>query len=178
LCPRFCGCNSVSPTPPVTIARPDSIEWSIARALEVVPYGELFTLLDSGAGDIAIGGIIDSPFVERVSSPSIPWFQAQTTVVYKRGTNRPKRIEDLAKEQVLTSARYYEIEALQSLNLVDDHRSEYTLLSAVDQGAERFVLSTNYRALNAKHYLPNLNRSFILPDLLDVVWVLPKRYLR
>jgi len=143
--------------------------------LEVVPYGELFTLLDSGAGDIAIGGIIDSPFVRRVSSPSISWYQAQTTVVYKRGTKRPKRIEDLAQETVLASARYFKIEGLESLKLVDDHRSEYALMSAVDQGTERFVLSVNYRARNAKHYLPNLNRSFILPELLDVVWALPKR---
>jgi membrane-bound lytic murein transglycosylase F len=144
-------------------------------ALEVVPYGELFTLLESGAGDIAVGGIIDSPFVRRVSSPSIAWYQAQTTVVYKRGSKRPKSLADLADEAVLTSARYFDIERLQSLNLVDDHRSEYALLSAVDQGSERFVLSVDYRALNAKHYLPNLNRSFILPDLLDVVWALPKR---
>ncbi len=148
----------------------------VELSLEVVPYGELFTLLDSGAGDVAIGGILDSPFVRRVSTPSISWFQAQTTVVYKRGTKRPKRIEDLAGEEVLTSARYYDIEQLAVLNLVDDHRPEYTLLSAVNKGNERFALSTNYRALNAKHYLPNLNRSFILPDLLDVVWALPKRY--
>jgi len=144
--------------------------------LDVVPYGELFTLLSGGAGDIAVGGILDSPFVRRVSQPSIPWFQAQTTVVYKRGTKRPKRLEDLENETVLTAARYFEIEELASLNLVDDHRSEYALLAAVDQGLERFVLSTNYRALNAKHYLPNLNRSFILPDKLDIVWVLPKQY--
>jgi len=147
----------------------------VELSLEVVPYGELFALLDSGAGDIAVGGIIDSPFVRRVSKPSIPWYQAQTTIVYKRGTKRPKRLEDLAEESILTSARYFDIEGLQSLNLTDDHRSEYTLLSAVDQGDERFVLSVNYRAANAKHYLPNLNRSFILPDLLDVVWALPKR---
>lgn len=147
----------------------------VRLTLEVVPYGELFSLLDSGAGDMAVGGIIDSPFVRRVSSPSIAWYQAQTTVVYKRGTKRPKRIEDLAGEMVLASARYFDIEGLSSLKLVDDHRSEYALLSAVDQGSERFVLSVNYRARNAKHYLPNLNRSFILPDLLDVVWALPKR---
>ncbi len=147
----------------------------VELALEVVPYGELFTLLDSGAGDIAVGGIIESPFVHRVSSPSVAWYQAQTTVVYKRGTKRPKRIEDLATENVLTSARYFDIEGLKSLNLIDDHRSEYALLSAVDQGSEKFVLSVNYRARNAKHYLPNLNRSFILPDLLNLVWALPKR---
>ena len=148
----------------------------VELSLEVVPYGELFALLGSGAGDIAVGGILDSPFVRRVSSPSISWFQAQTTVLYRRGTKRPTRIEDLASETVLTSARYFEIEQLKSLNLVDDHRSEYALLSEVDNGGERFVLSTNYRARNAKHYLPNLNRSFILPDLLDVVWVWPPRY--
>ena len=143
--------------------------------LEVVPYGELFTLLESGAGDIAVGGIIDSPFVRRVSTPTISWYKAQTTVVYKRGSKRPKSIEDFQEEAVLTSARYFQIKGLQSLNLVDDHRSEYALLSAVDQGTERFVLSVNYRARNAKHYLPNLNRSFILPERLDVVWALPKR---
>ncbi|MFQ3226692.1 MAG: membrane-bound lytic murein transglycosylase F [Porticoccaceae bacterium] len=152
-----------------------SEDLGVELKLEVVPYGELFALLDSGAGDIAVGGIIDSPFVRRVSKPSISWYQAQTTVVYKRGTKRPKRLEDLAEESILTSARYFDIEGLESLNLTDDHRSEYTLLSAVDQGDERFVLSVNYRAANAKHYLPNLNRSFILPDLLDVVWALPKR---
>jgi len=144
--------------------------------LDVVPYGELFTLLSGGEGDIAVGGILDSPFVHRVSQPTIAWYQAQTTVIYKRGTKRPKRLEDLTNEKVLTGARYFEIEQLQALTLVDDHRSEYALLTAVDLGEERFVLSTNYRALNAKHYLPHLNRSFILPDRVGVVWALPQRY--
>lgn len=148
----------------------------VTLSLEVVPYGELLTLLDTGAADIAIGGILDSPFVRRVAAPTIPWYQAQTTVVYKRGTPRPIDLDDLAQYKVLTSARYYQIEKLNSLDLVDDHRSEYELLSAVDRGDERFALSTNYRVLNAKHYLPNINRSFILPDKLDVVWVLPKRH--
>jgi len=143
--------------------------------LDVVPYGELFTLLDSGAGDIAVGGIVSSPFVERVSTPSISWFKAKTTVIYRRGTKAPKSLDELQQYNVLASSRYFDIEALQSLNLVDDHRSEYELLSAVDQGSEPFVLSVNYRARAAKHYLPNLNRSFILPDLLDIVWALPKR---
>lgn len=144
--------------------------------LEVVPYGELFSLLDSGAGDIAVGGILDSAFVRRVGQPTIPWYQAQTTIVYKRGTSRPKKLGDLTDESILASSRYYGIEQLQSLNLKDDHRSEYDLMAAVADGSERFVLSTNYRARNAKHYLPNLNRSFILPDTVGVVWVLPKRY--
>ncbi len=143
--------------------------------VEVVPYGELFTLLDAGAGDIAVGGIVDSPFVRRAATPSIAWYKAQTTVVYRRGTQRPKRIDDLERHKVLASSRYFEIEALKSLNIVDDHRSEYALLSAVDQGSEAYVLSVNYRARAAKHYLPNLNRSFILPDLLDIVWALPRR---
>ena len=144
--------------------------------LEVVPYGEIFSLLDNGVADLAVGGILLSPFVQRVSQPTEPWYQAKTTVVYKRGTPRPVEIEDLASESVLTSARYFGIDELEVLNLKDDHRSEYQLMSAVDSGDERFVLSTNYRARNAKHYLPNLNRSFILPDKLDVVWALPKQY--
>ena len=151
-------------------------ELGVELKLDVVPYGELFTLLSGGVGDIAVGGILDSPFVHRVSEPTIPWYQAQTTVVYKRGTKRPKRLEDLASEKILAGARFFEIEQLQALNLVDDHRSEYALLTEVDRGAERFALSTNYRALNAKHYLPRLNRSFILPDKVGVVWALPKRY--
>jgi len=144
--------------------------------LTVVPYGELFSLLDSGAADIAVGGILDSPFVRRVAEPTISWYQAKTTVVYKRGRKRPINIDDLAQQPVLTSSRYFQIKELQNLKLVDDHRSEYELLTAVDQGEELFALSTNYRVLNAKHYLPHINRSFILPDKLDVVWVLPKRH--
>lgn len=144
--------------------------------LQIVPYGQLFTRLSSGKADIAVGGILDSNFVRRVSTPTIAWYQAQTTVVYRRGTQRPKEIQDLAGEPVLASARYYEINELKDLNLRDDYRSEYDLLNAVAVGTERFALSTNYRARNARHYLPELNRSFILPDTLGVVWALPKRH--
>lgn len=148
----------------------------VELVLEVVPYGQLFARLDNGVADIAVGGILDSSFVRRVSTPTIAWYQAETTVTYRRGTQRPKRLEDLAGESVLASARYYEIDELQAFNLKDDHRSEYDLLSAVALGTERFALSTNYRARNARHYLPELNRSFILPDTLGVVWALPKRH--
>ncbi len=143
--------------------------------LDVVPYAQLFTLLEAGFGDIAVGGIIDSEFVSRVAQPTDVWYKAKTTVLYKRGTKAPRTMEDLIDEPVLTSSRYFKINELQSLNLVDDHRSEYQLLSAVDVGTERFALSTDYRAIKAKHYLPNLNRSFILPEKLGLVWVLPKR---
>lgn len=148
----------------------------VELTLKVVPYGQLFALLDSGAGDMAVGGILNSPFVQRVSAPSIPWFNTKTTVVYKRGTTRPRSVSDLNGEKILTAARYFEIEPLSKLNLIDDYRSEYDLLSAVNEGRDRFVLTTNYRARNAKHYLPNLNRSFILPDSVDLVWALPKYF--
>ena len=144
--------------------------------LDVVPYAELFTLLEGGFGDIAVGGIINSAYVRRVSQPTDVWYQAKATVLYKRGTQAPRRISDLQDSEILVSSRYYQIEQLSNLNLVDDHRSEYQLLSAVDVGTERFALSTDYRALKAKHYLPNLNRSFILPEKLGLVWALPKRF--
>lgn len=147
----------------------------VELVLDIVPYGELFTLLSNGQVDIAIGGILDSPFVHRVSTPTDVWYQAKTTIVHKRGTDYPKTLEDLSQQNILTSARYFEIEQLQTLDLVNDHRSEYELMSAVNRGEERFVLSTNYRALNAKHYLPNIVRSFILPDKVGLVWALPKR---
>ena len=69
--------------------------------LKVVPFAELFSLLDSGVGDIAVGGILLNPYVERVSQPTIPWFQQQTTVVYRRGTERPITLEQLGAEPVL-----------------------------------------------------------------------------
>lgn len=144
--------------------------------VDVVPYAELFTLLEGGFGDIAVGGIIDSDYVRRVTQPTTSWYQAKTTVLYRRGTKAPRSIQDFETENVLASSRYYQIQQLKDLPLVDDYRSEYQLLSAVDQGTARYVLSTDYRARNAKYYLPNLNRSFILPDKLDVVWVLPKRH--
>lgn len=144
--------------------------------LVVVPYGELFTLLSGGAGDMAVGGIIDTQYVRRVSQPSISWFDAKTTIVYKRGTARPDSLDDINAETVLSSARYYGLQGFDSIELTDDHRSEYELLNAVAIGKDRFALSTDYRALGAKHYLPELNRSFILPDRVQLVWSLPKSY--
>ena len=143
--------------------------------LQIVPYGELFALLKNSVGDMAVGGIIDSPFVKRVSQPTIPWFKARTTVVYQRGTPRPNSVEDLAQAGVRASSRYFMIDELSELNIKDDYRSEYELLSSVAAGTERFALTTNYRALGAKHYLPKLNRSFLLPDSLNLVWALPVR---
>ena len=143
--------------------------------LDVVPYAELFTLLEGGFGDVAVGGIIDSEYVQKVATPTQVWFNAKATVLYKRGTPKPKNIEELNREGVLASSRYFRINQLSKLNLQDDFRSEYQLLSGVDLGTERFVLSTNYRAFNAKHYLPNLNRSFILPERLGIVWALPAK---
>jgi len=144
--------------------------------LEVVPFAELFTLLNNGAGDIAVGGILNNPYVARVTQPTIAWYEAQTTVVYRRGTERPHNLRELGQQVVLASARYYGIEGFNVINLVDDHRGEYQLLSAVAKGTERFALSTNYRATNAKHYLPQLNRGFILPATVDLVWVLPQQH--
>lgn len=144
--------------------------------LEIVPFAQLFALLESGAGDIALGGILENPYVTRVSQPTIPWYQARTTVVYRRGSDRPLNLEQLGDAQVLASARYYQLEGFDPLNLKDDYRSEYTLLSAVAMGHEKYAISTNYRAKNAKHYLPELNRSFILPNKVNLVWALPKRY--
>lgn len=148
----------------------------VELSLDVVPYAELFTLLDGGFGDIAVGGIIDSDYVRRVSQPTTVWYQAKATILYKRGNRAPKNMSELEGLDILASSRYYQIDELNNLNLIDDHRSEYQLLSAVDVGNERFALSTDYRALKAKHYLPNLNRTFILPERLGVVWALPKRH--
>ncbi|MFT5136712.1 MAG: membrane-bound lytic murein transglycosylase F [Arenicella sp.] len=142
--------------------------------LKIVPFAELFSLLDGGAGDVAVGGILSNNYIKRVGMPTIPWYQAKTTVVYKRGSDKPENLEELSLQGVKASARYYGIEGFDELNLIDDHRTEYELLSAVASGTERFAITTNYRANNAKHYLPNLNRSFILPNRVDLVWVLPR----
>ncbi len=150
-------------------------EHSVELQLTIVPYAELYARLKSGQGDVAVGGIVDTPFVHRVSEPTIPWFKARTTVVYLRGTPKPNSLEELANASVKASSRYYSLEQLDELNLVDDHRSEYALLSAVASGQERYALTTNYRALAAKHYLPELNRSFLLPDSVNLVWALPQR---
>lgn len=144
--------------------------------VKVVPYAELFTLLNTGVADLAAGGILDTAYVQRVSQPTIPWYKDKTTIVYRRGTKRPLNLEQLGDESVLASSRYYGVNGFSELPLSDDYRSEYALLSAVASGEERYALSTNFRAKNAKHYLPNLNRSFVLPNQVSLVWALPKKH--
>lgn len=144
--------------------------------IEVVPYGQLFTLLTNGAADMAVGGILQSPFIENIAQPSIPWHKANMTVVYKRGTQRPTSISDIKSDQLHASARYYQLEEFDDLNIVDDYRSEYDLLQAVHDGTIDYALSTNYRARNAKHYLPNLNRAFLLNEKANLIWALPNRH--
>ena len=76
---------------------------------------------------------------------------------------------------MLSSSRYYGLQNFDSVSLTDDHRSEYEILNSVAIGQDRFAISTDYRARNAKHYLPDISRSFILPDKVDLVWSLPKK---
>lgn len=149
---------------------------NLALELQIVPFAELFSLLESGAGDIAVGGIILNSYVSRVSQPTLVWYQAETAIVYQRGTKRPISLEQLEGRPVKASARYYDLEGFEMLNLQDDYRSEYALLNAVANGSERYAISTDYRAKNAKHYLPELNRSLIVPNRVGLVWALPKRH--
>jgi len=144
--------------------------------LQIVPYGELFSLLNAGVADIAVGGILANEYINSVSQPSIPWYQADVSVVYKRGQKRPRKISDLQGQEVLSSARFYQMPVSPGLNIKDDYRSEYDLLTAVNQGKAKYAISTNYRAKHAKHYLPRVSRGFLLGPKLDLVWALPKRH--
>jgi len=144
--------------------------------LKVVPYGELFSLLNHGTADLAIGGILASPFVSSVAQPTQAWYRSRLTIVYKRGEFRPLNASALDDKPIFSSARFYSLPNLQVINQIDDYRSEYQLLTDVANGSVDYALSTNYRARNAKHYLPNLNRAFLLDEKVDLVWALPKRF--
>ena len=114
--------------------------------LTVVPYGVMFSMLNSGVADLAVGGILASRFIDRITQPSIVWYQTRAAVVYRRGSKRPKNVESLKGAPVLSSARFFQINAFDGLNLVDDYRSEYQLLAAVEKGSVPYAISTDYRA--------------------------------
>jgi len=126
--------------------------------------------------NLAIGGILASPFVSSVAQPTQAWYRSRLTIVYKRGEFRPLNASALDDKPIFSSARFYSLPNLQVINQIDDYRSEYQLLTDVANGSVDYALSTNYRARNAKHYLPNLNRAFLLDEKVDLVWALPKRF--
>lgn len=149
---------------------------SIDVKLEIIPvaYGELFQYLNSGKADIAIGGIISSELTSKLSTPTIEWYQLTPTITYHRKQNRLKNLEQFGDKKVYIPARFFKTPVLEKLNNIEANDSEYSLISKVNDGTIEHALSSNYKAKQAKHYFPNVNRAFLMQDKLGLVWALPR----
>ena len=149
---------------------------SIGVSLNIisVPYSELFHHLNSGKADIAIGGILNTSSTKGFAAVTVEWYQLTPTITYRRKQKRAKNIQQLANKPVYMSSRFLGLSLAEELNLISTKEPEYKLLSLVANGDIEHALSTNYKAKQAKLYFPNLNRSFLLPNKLGLVWALPK----
>ena len=139
-----------------------------------VPYGELFKQLNYGKADIAIGGILNTSVNKEHVATTIEWYQLTPTITYHRKQSRVKNIQQLGDNSVHVSSRFLDAKLPETINFVTSDKAEYKLLSLVNNGSVEYALSSNYKAKQAKHYFPNLNRAFLLADKLDLVWALPK----
>jgi membrane-bound lytic murein transglycosylase F len=145
--------------------------------------GQLFRMLDRNRADIAAAGLAATS--ERVEHYrfSFPYFESTPLVVYREGTLRPRKIEDILERDIMVlensqhahllrqlaarhpRLRWRETSQLDTLDLMDRVETGELLYTVVD--SRDFAIN--------KAYYPLVRRAFALSEPMPMGWAMSKR---
>ncbi len=143
---------------------------------------QLFRMLDRNRADIATAGL--APTRERIANYrfSFPYFQSTPLVVYREGTRRPRRVEDIVERDIMVLAnshhayllrqlaaahpglRWRETSQLETLDLMDKVETGELLYTVVD--SREFAIN--------KAYYPLVRKAFPLSQPEPIAWAMAK----
>ncbi|OOH92451.1 lytic transglycosylase F [Pasteurellaceae bacterium 15-036681] len=167
------------------------IEYDLSRAfadylnvgLEVKSYSNsesLFQALGKNEIDIAAAGLLYQPEQASKFQIGASYYSASWQVVYKKGTQRPYRIEDLQGDLVIPSGSAV-LPILQELQQrypklawkVSDQFTQEELLLQVADGNIPYTIAVSVDVSAVQHIKPNVAVGFDLTDEEPVLWYLP-----
>lgn len=140
---------------------------------------QLFNALSHNQVDIAAAGLLYQPELAKQFQLGASYYSASWQVVYKKGTQRPYKIEDLQGELVIPTGSSV-IPILQSLtekhpNLkwrTSDNVTQEELLIQVADGQIPYTVAVSIDVSSAQHIKPNIAVGFDLIDEKPVIWYL------
>nr|WP_078236632.1 membrane-bound lytic murein transglycosylase MltF [Haemophilus paracuniculus] len=167
------------------------IEYELAKSfadylnvkLEVKTYDnseQLFTALKEGEIDLAAAGLLYQPEKGEQFQIGASYYSASWQVAYKKGTQRPYKIEDLQAPLTIPKGSSV-LPILQNLqkqypNLrweITDQFTEEELLLQVAEGKIPYTVAISLDISAAQHIKPDIAIGFDLTDEMPVVWYLP-----
>ncbi len=140
----------------------------------------LFEILDRNQADIAATGLTAPGERARDYRFSLPYFNAEQLVVYREGTRRPRKVEQILDKDIMVLARSSHAELLRKL--ARDHPTlrwrETTdletldLLDMVERGQLTYTIVDSNEFEVHKAYFPLVRRAFQLAGPKPVGWAL------
>lgn len=145
--------------------------------------GDMLNNVGSTVGLFAASGLSVTDSREELLQFSVPYMQVDQHIIYRRGSQRPRKVEDLIGLDIVVAAHSSHVELLQNLQTsfpdlswreVED-LEQLDLLEMVhsDKADITIVDSTAY-TVNSNIY-PRARRAFNLPDSKNIAWAFPKR---
>lgn len=145
--------------------------------------GKMLTMIGSPeSGLFAANGLSITEERKRKLAFSNPYMQVKQQVIYRRGSPRPKTVDDLIDKDIVVIAESSQIELLKTLQQQTpgirwrelEDMEQLDLLEMVHSGRADFTVvdSTAY-TVNSNIY-PKARRAFDLPKLDNIAWAFPK----
>ncbi len=144
--------------------------------------GEMLNLVGTRSGHFAANSLSVTESRQKKLQFSVPYMQVSQDVIYRRGSTRPKTIEDIVDLNIVVAANSSHVELLKELQKeyptlswkeVED-LEQLDLLEIVhsDRADITIIDSTSY-TVNRNIY-PRARRAFSLQENKDIAWAFPK----
>jgi membrane-bound lytic murein transglycosylase F len=144
-------------------------------------FSQLAPMLLQGRGDLIAANLTRTAEREEIFNFGPDYLETATLVVYRRGSERPREMADLAGKKIMVIAGSSYEEALvearrQQADLGWESRSDVgieDLLLAVSDGAiDITLIDSSIYSLNT-HFYPRVATAFSLPGTLPHAWAFP-----
>jgi membrane-bound lytic murein transglycosylase F len=142
-------------------------------------HADMLNILDRNKADIAIGLARDI----ELSKPlhyTAPYKVTKEHVVYRRGENRPRRVQDLTNGSIAVSAETsyavrlaeYQLEHANLEYMVDNSRDTFGLMELVINGELDYTIVNSHDLELYRHFYPELQIGFQVANNQAVSWAL------
>ncbi|HSM69364.1 MAG TPA: membrane-bound lytic murein transglycosylase MltF [Xanthomonadales bacterium] len=141
-------------------------------------FGQLAQLLEAGQGDLIAANLTRTASREAKFRFGPDYDEAHTEVVYRRGSVRPRSLQDLAGKRVavIAGTTYEEIlqaaaDEIPGLNweALPDAGMEDLLLAVAEGDIDATLVDSNILRINRQFY-PRVNRAFTLDQTQPQAW--------